>query len=179
MATTTLKRQYLESVPGSPFINVLTDDGLPTGNFLATGDYSVTPQDFFFQAPLGSYVIINRIRFIVSDSGAPPGRNEYGNLGVALANGIRAFFDPVDEPEYEVTPGLRAIVANQDFERFATGLDVINYTGNDSRAYDIFLPGGIRLDGGDKFILRLNDSFTGLVAHQFALLGTERGIPNA
>ena len=177
MATTTLERQYFESIPGSPFVNVLTDDGLPTGNFLATGDYSVTPQDFFFQAPLNSYVEIQHLRIIVSDVG-PPGRNEYGNLGVPLANGIRAFFDPLNALEYEVTPGLRPILANQDFERFATGLDIISYTGDDSRAYDIFLPGSVKLGGGDKFILRLNDNFTGLVDHQFAILGTERGLPD-
>lgn len=171
-----MSRRYYQSLEYSPFINVLTDDGLIDGDFLATGDYSVTPEDFYFQCPVNAYVEINKIRIVVSDGGSPT-RTEYGNLGSALTNGVRAYFKPFSQDEYEVTPSLRPIKSNEDFENIANNLDKIDYaTNDDSRDYEIVLGSPIRLDQGDAFIIRLNDDFTGLTSHRFIIHGTEVGI---
>ena len=173
--TRSMSRQYFQSLEPQPFINVLTVDGTPTGDFLANGDYSSTAQDFSFTCPPDVYVEVDELRIIVSDGGTPS-RTEYGSLSAGLAVGVRAFYQQFGEPEEDVTPALRPIQANQDFERIATGLDLIKYSGTDSRAYSVPLNGAIKLNPSDLFAIRLNDDFTGLVDHQFVIIGSSRGL---
>ena len=175
MANVTLDNQYYRSLRPIPYLTSLTTDGLATGVFVATGDYSLAAEDFFTVGPAGRLVVARTLRFVISDAGNP-GRDDYGNI-LGLINGICIFFKRANKPEQEVTVGLRPIKTNEDFERVVGvgGSSVVDYAGSTSRVYDVPFIDGLEIAEGDQLTVRLHDDFTGLADHQFSIIGTVHG----
>ena len=71
-----------------------TDDGTPGGVFLITGDYSVSPQTFYIEAPPGEVWVMSRLDIYIQGSGNITA-NGYGPMS-ALPNGLLIrILDPV------------------------------------------------------------------------------------
>ncbi len=64
----------------------LSDNGASNGNKNMNGNYSITPDEFYFTVANGPGAIINRLVFHVEDTTGMQ-YEEYGNLGSALTNG--------------------------------------------------------------------------------------------
>ena len=98
-----------------PFREFLTDDGTPTGSSDMLVDGSVTPVDFFVEAPQDMDLYVTRISFIVVDQNMT--LNQFGNIG-ALTNGMRLFY--TDElGEVDIADQLQT---NFDYVRLCSGL---------------------------------------------------------
>jgi len=98
-----------------PFRQFMTDDGTVTGSEDMLVDGSVTPVDFFVEAPQDQDLYVTRISFIVVDQNMT--LNQFGNIG-ALTNGLRLFY--IDElGEVDIASSL---TTNFDFIRLCSGL---------------------------------------------------------
>ena len=98
-----------------PFREFLTDDGTVTGSSDMLVDGSVTPVDFFVEAPQDADLYVTRISFIVVDQNMT--LNQFGNIG-ALTNGMRLFY--LDElGEVDIAEEL---LTNFDYVRLCSGL---------------------------------------------------------
>lgn len=98
-----------------PFRQFMTDDGSVTGSSDMLVDGSVTPVDFFVEAPQDQDLYVTRISFIVVDQNMT--LNQFGNIG-ALTNGMRLFY--IDElGEVDIAESL---TTNFDFVRLCSGL---------------------------------------------------------
>ncbi len=98
-----------------PFRQFLTDDGTPTGSEDMLVDGSVTPVDFFVEAPQDADLYVTRLSFIVVDQNAS--LNTFGNIP-ALTNGCRLFY--TDELGEVVI--AEALQTNFDIVRLGSGL---------------------------------------------------------
>lgn len=152
-------------------VRYLTDDGTGiTGNRNATGNYSVTPQDFFVGPPGSEVWIVKRIGGVIS------GLNnaslaDYGSISGGLTQGLR-FFLEVAGQEIDITASSNHKTNVDLLANGNVGYE-LNYGGND-KLDQFFLPtiadtDTIRLDGrlNMKLILRLNDDFSALANHTF------------
>jgi len=98
-----------------PFRQFLTDDGLSTGSEDMLVDGSVTPVDFFVEAPQDRDLYITRLSFIVVDQNMS--LNQFGNIA-ELTNGLRLFY--TDElGEVDIAEVLQT---NFDIVRLCSGL---------------------------------------------------------
>lgn len=98
-----------------PFRQFMTDDGTPTGSSDMLVDGSVTPVDFFVEAPQDQDLYVTRISFIVVDQNMS--LNNFGNIA-ALTNGVRLFY--IDElGEVDIADALQT---NFDIVRLCSGL---------------------------------------------------------
>ncbi len=98
-----------------PFRQFLTDDGTPTGSEDMLVDGSVTPVDFFVEAPQDADLYVTRLSFIVVDQNAS--LNTFGNIA-ALTVGCRLFY--TDELGEVVI--AEALQTNFDIVRLGSGL---------------------------------------------------------
>ena len=98
-----------------PFRQFLTDDGTPTGSEDMMVDGSVTPVDFFVEAPQDADLYVTRLSFIVVDQNAS--LNTFGNIA-ALTVGCRLFY--TDELGEVVI--AEALQTNFDIVRLGSGL---------------------------------------------------------
>lgn len=98
-----------------PFREFLTDDGTPGGSSDMLVDGSVTPIDFFVEAPQEADLYVTRLSFIVVDQNAS--LNTFGNIS-ALTNGCRLFY--TDELGEVVI--AEALQTNFDIVRLGSGL---------------------------------------------------------
>lgn len=156
---------------GFPIVQKLTDTGFETvgatTNFI--GDFSVTPQDAFYQAPPGQIHTISVLNIAVTDAGSflP---TEYGNI-TALANGILTI---VEFNGFEVIQPAKTINTNVELFGVDSNAQIIEY-GNNLRTlvarFNFLNPLVLNGDTDDKFILRLSDDFTGLQFHEFTVFG--------
>jgi hypothetical protein len=98
-----------------PFRQFLTDDGTPSGSSDMLVDGSVTPVDFFVEAPQDRDLYITRVSFIVVDQNMS--LQNFGNIA-ALTNGLRLFY--TDElGEVDIADALQT---NFDIVRLCSGL---------------------------------------------------------
>lgn len=97
-----------------PFRQFLTDDGTPTGSEDMLVDGSVTPVDFFVEAPQDADLYVTRLSFIVVDQNAS--LNTFGNIA-ALTVGCRLFY--TDELGEVVI--AEALQTNFDIVRLGSG----------------------------------------------------------
>lgn len=98
-----------------PFRQFLTDDGTATGSEDMLVDGSVTPVDFFVEAPQNADLYVTRLSFIVVDQNAS--LNTFGNIA-ALTVGCRLFY--TDELGEVVI--AEALQTNFDIVRLGSGL---------------------------------------------------------
>jgi hypothetical protein len=98
-----------------PFRQFLTDDGTATGSEDMLVDGSVTPVDFFVEAPQAADLYVTRLSFIVVDQNMA--LNTFGNIA-ALTNGCRLFYtDELGEVDI-----AEALQTNFDIVRLCSGL---------------------------------------------------------
>jgi len=166
-----------------PFRQFMTVDGTATGSEDMLVDGSVTPVDFFVEAPQDQDLYVTRISFIVVDQNMT--LNQFGNIG-ALTNGMRLFY--IDElGEVDIAESLQT---NFDFVRLCSGLPSF---GDGTTAFiannvDFISEGiipildlkdtfgfrwGLEFRNGStqKLILRIRDDITGIDAMNVIVYG--------
>lgn len=153
-------------------------NGDGSGTKSATGDYSVTAGYFKIQPPRNALYAITRLIVFVEDGGPTLSADEYGGLA-ALTNGIRVEVrDNTTDVKNDLTDGV-TIKSNAAWSRVCYDATPSNYgSGN------VFLSvrwtfersgGPIYLEGrnAERLVVKLTDSFTGLVDHTFLAQGYE------
>ncbi len=155
----------------------LGDGGLNTGSISPIGDFSVTPDDFFYEIPVGKTFLLKTLVIYIEDGNNSFESGDYGGI-TALTNGIDILVS-INGVEASILAGV-LIKKNTDFSKHGAPLiDITFGTGNESGASivntveltGVMLP----LNGDnvtpDRIIVRLSDNFTGLVDHSFKVLG--------
>lgn len=166
-----------------PFRQFMTIDGTPGGSSDMLVDGSVTPVEFFVEAPQIADLYIIRLSFIVVDQNMT--LNQFGNIG-ALANGVRLFYtDELGEVDI-----AEALLTNFDFVRLCSGSPSF---GDGTTAFiannvDFISEGiipvldlkdtfgfrwGLELRNGStqKIVLTINDDITGIDAMNVIVYG--------
>lgn len=155
-----------------PLQRPFTDDGTLAGNTEMNVNGSVTPVEFTFIAQPNRSISINKLGFLVSDTGNTNFTN-YGSLSGPLLNGV-TLFTIIDGVEIPLTPVLKTtadffgIGALAQFVELSGSSRLANYT------FSLFdYSDGIILDGdnGDILGIRINDDLTGLSLHEASLDG--------
>ncbi len=153
-------------------IEKLTDTGVESAgavtNFI--GDYSVTPQDAFITAPPGQLLKIEIVNISITDAGSfAPG--DYGNILDGLPNGILTVLE-LDGVEF--SNPVKLINTNVELFSIDSAAQIIEY-GNNIRTlvarFQLGTPLVLNGDTQDKFILRLSDDMTGILTHEFTVIG--------
>lgn len=148
----------------------LDTNGDGTGTKNANGNYSVTPEQFYIDGPC----TLTRMIVMIEDT-AGMQAEEYGNLGVALTNGVTITIDRsgLDNNAVNLTDGL-PIKTNAEWGRLCYDVDVKSWGAGD----EVFLARWtfanaepIKLGDGDRLEVTLNDDFTGLIEHYFKVQG--------
>jgi len=146
-----------------------TGDGL--GTVEATGNYSVTPEEFYVQPPAGEVWVVNNLIFYIRDTGFMQA-GEYGNTGSALTNGISIRHIDDSGTLADITNG-EPLLVNTDLDAICAEFRKTDYAGIAEAIVGIidFDRDGspVRLVGDDngRLVVALNDNFTGLDGHRF------------
>lgn len=170
----------------SPLVRLLDTNGDGTGTKNANGDYSGAAEDFYIEPPTAEDFLIARIVIHITDAAIV--EDEYGGLGSALTNGV-VIKVKLDGTTIDLTDGV-PIKTNGDYGRLAYDVKRESWEATpsieschvrwsfwkfnrDVAAPKDSQPNGILLQGhrDDRFIVTLNDSFTGLVDHYFTVEG--------
>ena len=143
-----------------------------TGIKDASGDYSITPTEFYFQPTVNSR--LHRIIMHVQDASGGSAE-EYGNLGAPLSNGYKLLLiSDEDEEILDLCDGI-PIKSNGGFGRYC--YDVRPETSGAGDEFwgvrwtfaksgdSLYVPAGWRLS------ITLSDDFSGLVDHTFMVQG--------
>lgn len=156
---------------GLPIQHFLTIDGTPSGEKNAIVDYSTAPVDFWWQA--SKPYDIHSVLINISESTAM-NQSDYGSLAGGITNGVKLF---VVQRGVEIPLlGGFAVKKNYEWTLLTVDCTLTTYPGSAQTYlvnFDLISQYGvpIPLAPGDKFIVRLNDNFTGLVNHTFGLRG--------
>ena len=152
----------------------LSDNGASNGNKNMNGDYSITPDEFYFTVANGPGAIINRLTFHIEDTTGIQ-YEEYGNLGSALTNGYTIKVkDDSGSDVLDLCDGT-LIKSNADIGKYCYDIGIIGVGAGDDMlqarwtlsktGQPLFLPNGYRLS------ITLNDDFTGLIEHEIMVQG--------
>ena len=155
----------------------LGDAGLNSGSISPIGDFSVTPDDFFYEIPSGKTFLLKTLVIYIEDGNNSFQSGDYGGIS-ALTNGIDILIS-IDGVESSILAGV-FIKKNTDFSKHGSPLVPLTFgTGNESgmsKVNIVELAGVmIPLNGDnttpDRIIVRVNDDFSGLIDHSFKVLG--------
>ena len=141
-----------------------------------TGTYP-TPTDFYIQPPADKIYYIQRMIVSIEDT-AGMDADKYGN-GITLTNGIQLLVEDDEGLLYSLTDIHHPILTNGHWAHYCFDADVKTWgSGNEHLVVRwTFAKHGdtINLRGwrGEKLIIRVNDTFTGLVNHHFLVEGLE------
>lgn len=166
-----LSSPALDAPIGNFFCRFLDTNGDGSGTVQAIGDFSGASVDFFITPPENIRFDINRILIQIVDMG-PVDAGSYGN-GITLTNGISFLLLDGSTVLQDFMVGL-PVLTNGDWGRFA--FDIIDTSFGTGENYVsarwTFTRGGgpIKLNNL-SFAARLNDDFSGLVAHTFLVQG--------
>jgi len=165
-----------------PFQAFLTSDGTPTGDSNAIGDYSVTPQDFYFDVANnpGAFTVITSIEAFLSALPIPPSIADYGEVAGGLTNGFRVWYERTLTGRVNITDLIKT---NQDLSMIIG--DMIVQTWDDTftgvpttlnfRGSYLNFGAGIILPKSDDALIgiTLNDNFAAVSmdAHIFQVRG--------
>ena len=159
-------------ISGLPTQKFLTTAGDGTGAYNHIGDFSgASPTDIYYQVQSGEYYIYS---VCLTISGAAKFlQPNYGTLA-ALTNGI-TFFVEIDGTEYPLLSGF-SVKHNYDWPILTAHYSITDFSGLAQTMISEFrmiedYGEPLYLGNGDKFIVRLQDNFTGLVAHTYGLRG--------
>ena len=158
---------------GLPMQKFLTMFGDATGSQQMTGNYSVTPADFFYLAV--GFFDVHSLQITISDA-AKFNQSDYGAITGGLTNGVRIFiYKTVVGVEFPLLSGV-PFKTNQQWFQVTSGAVLTTFEGTPqtlSVTIDIQREYGIPLQmvKGDKLIVRLNDDFTPLTGHTAIIRG--------
>jgi hypothetical protein len=151
----------------------LDTNGDATGTYDAVGDYSGAAEEFYYEAPAGG-ATIERMLVSIGDTVGMQAQ-EYGNLGAALTNGIVVEIQDEDGVVNVVLTGQAPVHTNSEWGALCYDVDLKSWgSGNELLVVRwTFARSGesVRLNAGQKLVVRLNDSFTGLLSHRFMIQG--------
>ena len=159
------------------FSRALDTVGNGTGTSNAVGTYA-TPTDFFIKPAAGQVFEITRMIVNVVDT-VGMDADAYGN-GITLTNGIKIFVADDTGDLFEITDAANPIKTNGDWAHYCYDADIKTWgTGNEHLVVRwTFAKAGqpivLHSTYGQKLIVRLNDTFTGLVEHNFIVQGVKR-----
>jgi len=144
----------------------------------AIGDYSSAVESFTFKPVSGRVAEIERMIIYIEDVGTFPS-NKYG-YDVVLTNGVKVYVRDGNDDIILRLDGGTPILTNAQWSGMC--YDVANLSwgsGNDSLAVRwTFAKSGAPLylkgRSGDYISVELNDTFTGLVKHEFLIQGIYR-----
>ncbi len=162
---------HVGNASGIYFSRFLDTNGDGTGTKNAIGDQAGI--DFFITPDIGTYLDVARLIVQITDVGNMKPAN-YGNLA-ELTNGIQLLKIAADGIETDYTDGF-VIKTNGQWARYCFDA-ILSISGGVEQNYvDVrwtFTKGGaeLMLLAGDKFIVRLDDNFTGLIGHTFVAQG--------
>lgn len=160
------------SVIGRPTQFFITATGDGQGAYNLIGDYSASPADFYYQATTNYYV--QTLLISISDN-ANFTQSDYGAIAGGLTNGVKLFIKPNGLSEIPLLSGI-AFKKNYEWLSVTPHASLTTFNGlaqTLSVNFDVTDEYGmpITLNVGDRFIIRLNDNFSTLVAHTFGLRG--------
>lgn len=157
------------------FFNELDETGNETGNVDATGNY-LTDTFFAIKHIEGDNpIFVNRIITTIQDSGSVDAAS-YGN-GIALTNGI--LLQKIDKNNniiIDFTAG-QSILTNTDWGTNCFDVKPSEFGGGNNYVLAKWTltkdsnGKGLRLEDGERLVMRLKDDFTGLVGHKFKGVG--------
>lgn len=157
-------------------VRALDTDGDGGGTKNANGDYSSAAEIFFIQPPSGVSYNIARMIISVEDTNGMQAE-EYGNLGVALSNGIQVRVQDDTGTVLDLTDAL-VVTANAHWGRLCYDVDIKTWgAGNEILiarwTFARFGVDGLLLRGSynERLEVVLNDNLTGLIAHYFFVNG--------
>ena len=171
-----------------PFRQFLTDDGLSSGSEDMIVDGSSTAIEFWIPASSENDRYITILSVVIADVGNFA-QNEFGNLGSALTNGCRLFYERGTGEEIDIHNSLKT---NFDFNRLALGRPAFGSTGDTFRGTNFigtaeatmpiidfkeFIPPyGIKLDHGttQRLVLSIRDALAGLTTFDIIAYGFDR-----
>jgi len=173
--TTPSSRVINPSVPGLPLSKFLTSAGDGTGTNNLIGNYSSVSTDFYYQPPLTNKFYVETVQIQLSDN-ASFNQTDYGAIAGGLTNGITLWLSK-NGTETPLQSGF-VIKHNNDWLATTPYSTLTTFAGSSQTLIiqfklrqDYGVP--LLLDGAqsDKFILRLNDNFSTLVAHRCIIRG--------
>lgn len=158
---------------GLPYLRFLTTAGDSTGVNNLIGNYSAAPTDFYYSPPTNTKYHISSVLIQISDN-ATFNQIDYGGMA-ALTNGIKFY---IQEGTTPTVPLLSGVIVKQNNDWLGLTGDVLLTTFSGTAqtlgvSFNLFKDFGedLELLSTSKFIVRLNDDFTSLVAHRFILRG--------
>jgi len=171
---------WLTNRPGRSLSFFLTEDGTPTGNYNMTGDYSVTPKDFFIQPAVGLVYQLLGLKVFMTLKPIPS-KNYYGEIVGGLTNGVSLIYQR-GAYEKELLPLGPAknnadwVIANATrINPMLDGAAELNVFEFDFRQlFSLSQP--LFGEQNDRFIARLNDDFTMQTTHMIMVNGLSQAL---
>ena len=165
--------EQIELSQGLATQKFLTASGDGLGTYNLNGNYAATATDFYYKAT--SQYDIHSLLVVISDN-ATFNQIDYGAIVGGVTNGVKLFIRPAGSAADIAL--LSGVAVKQNFEWLSLTHEtrLTQFSGTPQTLmmnFDIFTDYGkpITLGVGDKFIVRLNDDFTGLISHTFGLRG--------
>lgn len=160
---------WLQNRPGVPFSQMLTDDGTKTGDCNITGDYSVTPQDFYIQPPPGVIYFLHglKVNYTLPPS---PDREDYGEINDGLTNGLqfirkRGLTETILNPRGPIKNNQDLVIAGGVLQPTGLNGSILLYVMSFDYHKDFGQPEPIHGDREESYIVRANDDFNGQNVH--------------
>jgi hypothetical protein len=152
----------------------LDTDGDHTGTYDAIGNYSAgSIEEFYIQPASGEAYVINRMSVHVRDAGNFS--SSFYGVTAALSTGIRVLITTSADVTICDLTELDRIKDANDWMAYATGFDYRDLGAGDNSFNAVwdFSASGVPfvLNDQEKFKVILNDDFTGLRRHTFAVMG--------
>ncbi len=153
-------------------------NGDGTGAIDAIGDYSVTPEEFYIQPPVGAVYELQRVIITIEDAGSIDSGG-YGNNANPLANGIKVECRISGQPTRVLTAQVN-IKRTADWNSLCYDGQVADFGAGNSFyvARWTFSKDGdpIRLGENDILAFVMNDNFSNvggqaLIGHRFLVKG--------
>lgn len=157
--------------PEAAYYRFLDTNGDGTGTQNAVGDYSVTPQEFYFEPDVDAK--IHRMIIHIEDTSGFQAQ-DYGNITGGLTNGYSLSVRDNGNEILDLCDGL-LIQTNAEIGRYCYDVDVKTWgAGNEAlQARWTFDKAGAPLviNAGYRLSITLNDDLTGLIEHYFMIQG--------
>ncbi|MGR9051377.1 MAG: hypothetical protein ACU84J_01885 [Gammaproteobacteria bacterium] len=164
---------------GLPYQYFFTANGDPMGNINLNGDYSSGPADFYVEFLDDFYAYSILVNISDDDKFVQEG---YGALAAGVvANGVKFFITgPGGVPEIPLLSGI-AITKNYHWSLLTPDIQLINYEDTLKAARTLLVEFNmlkeygtyLRAEKGQRLMVRLNDNFSGLIAHTFGVRGIQ------
>ncbi len=160
-----------------PISRYLDTNGDGTGTKNAVGDYSVGTTDFYIEPPGPDKFVLSRLLIQIEDARTGGwDADGYGQISApGLTNGISALLlsdtgsiacDLTDNTPIKSNVGWGQLCYDTVLHDFGNGNFFLSI-----RWTLAALGHPIELDPGERFVIRLSDDFTALVAHYFLIQG--------